>query len=368
MVRCPAMWCNARLFLISSSILLCLCVRAWSEESKALTRFGVTLTLTGDGAQFGEACKNALLMARDDINNAGGVGGKPLELVIEDFGNLDLKRAASAAHKLIAVDHVSVMMTNWSEDTEVIGPIANNARVLTMTLGAGGPGATRYSPNIFRATTSDSELALASVRELRAAGAVRACLLHSNTNYFHDISQEIRLEWEARGGVVAYAAELDFGTRDIASLITRVRRSDCDSVFVWAGPGLLAKVVRELKSQRVKGSRVIPWFGDVPEVLSSLKGDTEVTYLYRWTVQDRSFLDRYSQRFGMPAQRPAGNCYDGLTRLARAADKVGVDLTNLSRELLASPAAAGVTGQFIIHPNRERSGEVFERVIVTPRG
>jgi branched-chain amino acid transport system substrate-binding protein len=346
-----------------ATLVITLCARYVSAEA-ATTKFGVTLGLSGGSAPFSESCKNALTLATEDINASGGVTGKPLELIIEDFGNLDLKRAASAAQKLLTVDRVSVLLTNWSEDTEVIGPIAARARILTMTLGAGGPLATRYSPNLFRATTSDAELAIASARDLRNSGAKKACLITANTNYYQDITKEIVQGWESSGGVVSYAVEIDYDTRDVSSFVTRTKSSGCDAIFMWASPGSLAKLARELKNQKVRGARVIPWFGDAPEVLQELKGDAEQIHLYRWVMADKSFSARYAQRFGMQPMRPAGNCYDGLKRIAEAVNKVGSQQDALAHELLTAPPTTGVTGSFTILPSRERTGETYERMLV----
>lgn len=62
--------------------------------------------------------------------------------------------------------------------------------------------------------------------------------------------------------------------------------------------------------------------------------------------------------------RPAGNCYDGLTRIAKAVNKVGSQKDALTQELLTSPPTTGVTGPFTILPNRERTGESYERMLV----
>lgn len=346
-----------------ASVSLFLCAHYASAQS-ATTRFGVTLGLAGGSAPFSESCKNALVLATEDINAHGGVAGRPLELIIEDFGNLDLKRAASAAQKLLTVDRVSVLLTNWSEDTEVIGPIAARADVITMTLGAGGPLATRYAPNLFRATTSDAELAIASARDLRNHGARKACLITANTNYYQDITKEITQAWKSMGGAISYAVEIDYDTRDVSSFVTRTKSSGCDAIFMWASPGSLAKLARDLKNQKVKGARVIPWFGDAPEVLQELKGDSEQTHLYRWVLADGSFATKYADRFGAQPLRPAGNCYDGLKRIAEAVNKVGSQKDPLTRELLTAPATTGVTGPFTILSNRERTGEKYERLLV----
>src|SRR5271157_3547378 len=47
-------------------------------------KVGVVLPLTGDQAKFGEIERNSFLMALEEINKAGGINGRPIELLIED--------------------------------------------------------------------------------------------------------------------------------------------------------------------------------------------------------------------------------------------------------------------------------------------
>jgi branched-chain amino acid transport system substrate-binding protein len=324
--------------------------------------FGSTLTLAGGGAQFSEACRNAIELASSEVNSGGGINGAKLRVLIEDFGDLDLKRAVSAAHKLINVDRVSAILPNWSEDTEVIAPIADRAGIVAMTLGAGGPGAARYAPSLFRATTSDGELATAAARDYRAQGATRACVLHANTNYFQDIGRSLVETWLSSGGEVTFHEEIDYNEHNMSSLVTRLNKRGCDVVFVWTSPAQIGKSIRELRRQRVSAPRVLPWFADTPDVLNETKGDISSVELYRWVIKDMSFLERYKARFGVDARRPAGNCYDGVMRLASAARKVGTARDKLMQELLAGEDFSGVTGPFKVLPSRERTGEVYERV------
>lgn len=328
---------------------------------KEEVRFGATLSLSGGSAQFSESCRNAIELASADVNSGGGINGAKLRVLIEDFGDLDLKRAASAAHKLINADRVSAILPNWSEDTEVIAPIADRAGIVAMTLGAGGPGAARYAPSLFRATTSDGELAAAAARDYRTQGANRACVLHANTNYFQDIGKNLVDTWSSLGGVITFHEEVDYNEHNLSSLVTRMNRRGCDVIFVWTSPAQIAKTVRELRRQRIGTPRVLPWFADMPEVLNETKGDASSAELYRWILKDKSFIERYKVRFGIDARRPAGNCYDGVMRLAAAARKVGMTRDKLIQELLASEDFSGVTGPFRILPNRERTGEIYER-------
>ncbi len=320
-------------------------------------RFGATLALTGGAAPMAQACQRGAELAIQDINSEGGISGAKVELIVEDFQETNLTLAASAAQKLAGVDKVAVLFTNWSEDAEVVAPIAEAHGIISMTLGAGGPRAARFSDFSFRATTSDGELARLSVQAEHKAQATRGCIFTSDTGYYVDITKEIIAELERQKGTVAYKDSLPYGTTDVKATVTRARNAGCESLYVWTAPETMQALISELIRQKNKTRRVLPWFGDVPEVLELTRHDAAIYTLYKWQFKDRNFIKRYEEMFKSAFMRPAGNCYDGVRLIARIINEVGTDQSKIRKALLGTKDYVGVTGPFHILADRERTGE-----------
>jgi len=90
---------------------------------KSSYKIGVNLELTGPWAEVNKILKNAMLMEVERINAMGGIGGHPLELIIEDNG-FDLNRAAAN-------------MTKFSRNKEimaVLGPFEDNLQATTRAI------------------------------------------------------------------------------------------------------------------------------------------------------------------------------------------------------------------------------------------
>lgn len=88
-------------------------------------KVGVILPLTGKFAMFGEIENKSYLLAVHEINSAGGINGKEIELLIEDTaGKPDVGR--SAIHKLISQDKVIVVCGGFS--SSVTWAIATSAQ------------------------------------------------------------------------------------------------------------------------------------------------------------------------------------------------------------------------------------------------
>src|SRR4029079_18440176 len=81
-------------------------------DAHAPLKIGVLAPLSGPVAASGNYVRMGAEIARDWINARGGIGGRRLELVIED-NKSDPKEAASAAEKLIGRDKVPAIMGAW---------------------------------------------------------------------------------------------------------------------------------------------------------------------------------------------------------------------------------------------------------------
>ena len=97
-------------------------------------KIGLISPLTGQSAVYGEPSRNAAVLAAEEINQKGGILGKKVNLVIED-GKCDGTTTASATHKLIDIDHVSVILGgHCSTESLTIAPISQQAKVITVAL------------------------------------------------------------------------------------------------------------------------------------------------------------------------------------------------------------------------------------------
>ena len=90
-------------------------------------KLGFFMSVTGRDASFGEAALRGSRLAVDDLNAAGGIFGRPVELVVEDNRSLP-GESATAAKKLIARDKVIALIGECaSARTLEAAPIAQAA-------------------------------------------------------------------------------------------------------------------------------------------------------------------------------------------------------------------------------------------------
>ena len=104
-------------------------------RSKAQTlRLGVLTPLTGAGAFDGPRMLKAMQAVATEINAAGGVLGRQIELVVED-DETNPEAAVRAAHKLVDVDKVPVIMGTWaSAVTTAVAPVCWESKTFLTTV------------------------------------------------------------------------------------------------------------------------------------------------------------------------------------------------------------------------------------------
>ncbi len=107
-------------------------------QQKEPFRFGALMPTTGPEAGYGLDFVKTYEMAVKDINDNGGVAGRPLEMIVLDT-QAKPELAINAANKLIDVNKIAVIITAWSSVVKAVAPIANRTATLELNMGANSP-------------------------------------------------------------------------------------------------------------------------------------------------------------------------------------------------------------------------------------
>jgi ABC-type branched-subunit amino acid transport system substrate-binding protein len=79
-------------------------------------RIGAILPLSGPSARYGKWIQEGLELAREEVNAAGGIGGRPLQILYED-DQATPRLAATAMQKLATSDRVPVVFGSWASSS-----------------------------------------------------------------------------------------------------------------------------------------------------------------------------------------------------------------------------------------------------------
>ena len=112
------------------------------------------MPLSGDGASYGIMGQNVVNLRVEEINKAGGINGRNLEIIWED-GTCNPKDASMAAQKLINIDNVSIIFGGFcSGETLGAAPITEKKKVILFSGVSSSPEITNAGDFVCRTAQS----------------------------------------------------------------------------------------------------------------------------------------------------------------------------------------------------------------------
>jgi branched-chain amino acid transport system substrate-binding protein len=329
-------------------------------NSEGTIKIGFIAPLTGDAASYGLTEKNAVEIAVEEINSAGGINGKKLEVIFED-GKCSGKDASTAAQKLIDFDGVKAILGGaCSGETLAIAPIAEANKVVVISAYSSSPDVTKAGDFVFRTAPSDSEAGLFTA-EYAIKHYNKVGVISENTDYAQGLRKVFKEEFAKAGGELAGDEVFEQDSKDFRTQILKVKAEKPEAILLnpqtGISGGLLAKQVRELGIDLplignfvFSGNDALSGAGDALEGMvfidvAALKGE-----------KAQIFLEKYKVRFGhMESDYEAGSKYDDVYLIANAIKKVGYDGEAI-RDYLYSVKFSGTLGEYYFDENGDING------------
>ncbi len=235
---------------VGALFVLLLVTAACGDDSGETFKIGVMESVTGPGDTYGNVAVQAKQMAVDEINDAGGVNGKMLELVIED-SKCSAQDAIVAYNKLTDVDGVKIILgTSCSGAMLGAAPLAEADGVVLFSGLATNPDIANAGDYIFRTSMSDAQLGIDAGNVLWADGIRTLATINEETDYAEGVRRTSVDQFVKRGGQVTGEERYVSDATDFRTSITKLINGNPDALFVAsqseASGGTIVKQVREL--------------------------------------------------------------------------------------------------------------------------
>ncbi|MEK7063337.1 MAG: penicillin-binding protein activator [Patescibacteria group bacterium] len=322
-------------------------------------KIGVIAPLTGDAASYGESLRDVMLLAAEEINAAGGIEGRQVQLVIED-GKCNGKDAASAAQKLVSVDSVEVVIGGFcSSESLAAEPVTTASKVALFSAASSNPGLTNVSPYFARNYPSDSSQGtfLADIASDR--GYKKVAVIQEQTDYAAGVFGAFSTELTAKGGVVV-KEEFPSKHTDFRSLIAKLKAEKPDALFIIAQTQAAEKLLFAQLQQQAWNTPLL--INDViagdKEMLAEYAPFLEGALTAEFTVDPTNtkyqkflaaFVAKYSKEPTLLAY--AQTEYDAVYLVADAIREVGYDGTKIAAWLRTVKDWDGAVGKVTIGAN-----------------
>ena len=331
-----------RLLICCAALLLALALGACQPTPAGPPVFvGLIAPLSGGSAASGQAIQRGMLLAIEEVNRAGGVLGRPLQLVARDLQN-DPSAGVAALEELVAQYRIvavfggifSPVMLGQLETVHALRvPLINPWGSVTAITRNG------YEPNYaFRVSVSDADADEFLVRyALEVVGARRPGIVADTTAWGDSNVAGLTAGLGRRGTTPAGVERFDQGETNLTRQLGRLRAAGADALLMVANAPEGAATVRGLRTLDWRVPVVSHWgisggpFAELAGVENAEGVLTLQTFSFfgpRSPLAERvlrAYHDRFGTRHVEEVVAPVGvaHGYDGVQLLAAAIRQAG---------------------------------------------
>jgi branched-chain amino acid transport system substrate-binding protein len=325
-------------------------------------RVGVFMSTTGSTANFGISSVNGIKMAADEINAAGGINGKQVELLVQDDRS-DASEAATIVTKFVTQDQVNAVIGEVASSRSIAAaPIAQNAKIPMLTPSSTNPEVTKKGDFIFRSCFIDpyQGAAIAQFAAKTLGAKTAAIMVDRKNDYSTGLEKVITETFTRLGGKMVATQSYQEGDQDFNAQLTSLKGANPEVIFV---PGYYNDVGLIAKQARDKGITVPLIGGD--------GWDSEQLYKIGGTALNGSFftnhyspfdtapnvvkfVNDYKARYNTTPDALAATAYDAANIMFDAIKRSkSLSGTDIRDALAATNAFPGVTGTVTFNQQRD---------------
>lgn len=321
------------LIMLSSLLILALVLSSCAAGGADDTiKIGVIMPITGQIATFGEQSVNGVTLFVEELNAAGGINGRMVELIIED-DQANPALTTNAFKKLVSSDNVvAIVGALTSKCSLAIGSLAQQERIVMISPSSTNDTVTAAGNFVFRACYNDSFQGQVVAQFAKdSLEAVNAAILFDNSNdYSKGLTQNFKEKFISLGGTIIAEESYSTGDTDFSAQLTNIAGTNPDVIFLpdyYSTVSLIAKQVREL-------GITAPMLGaDGWEGITDNAGDEVLgSYYsnhYAPNADDpevQAFVEAYRARFdGVTPNALAALAYDSIHILTDAIARAGTE-------------------------------------------
>jgi len=322
--------------------------------------------ITGSQAEVGQDLINGIKMAVEEVNNAGGVLGRQIEVeVMDDMA--DPKEAVSVANKIVAMPDIVGLVGHMNSGTTkpatevyhqaglpVVMPVPTNPEITQ-----------RGFDNLFRIPPTDLAQGAAGAKfGLEKLGKKKFAIIHDKTDYGKPLADVVKETVQEKGGEVVAFEGITEGDKDFRAVLTKIKQTKPEVLFfggIYNEGGLIAKQAAELglkvqflSADGCYSDKFIELAGQAAEgaIMSFIAPPPKVS---KATEQ---FFTQFKDKYGeAKAFAPCG--YDAAKVLLQGIEKAGNTDKAALIKALHDPSFAydGVTGHITFAENGDNKND-----------
>jgi len=333
-----------------------------AEEAKEPYRIGAVVSLSGTYAGLGEPEKNTIEMEVARINDAGGVDGHPIEVIIEDDAT-DEAQAVSATSKLIEQDEVlAVIGATGTGQTMAMRTEIDRAGIPQVSMAGGTVITSDFHPLVFQTPWSNTLVVPYLYGYLQEQGITKIAAIADSGGFGKDGIAVLEANAADFGIEIVANEAFNAGDADMTAQLTKIKATDAEALVMWTAGAEAATVVKNADQLQLGiplyGSHgnarmeFIDGAGEAGEGFIFPAGKVLKPESYGEGTEGyevaTDFINRYTEEFGAAPSTFAGHAYDALYLIVEAMGRLdeGFTAEELAAEIEATDGFVGIGGTF----------------------
>ena len=322
-------------------------------------RIGVVDEISGPQAEAGVLVAHGVRLAVEEINAAGGILGRPLELIVEDNASTNPGTVLAYSKLVDQGKVVAVVGPLRSTQVQAASPTIAKAKVPAF-IGGSDPSLTRVNnPWIFRVRPSDvfssKVMAEYAVKVLKGT---KVAIVHSTDSFGAGGKNALVEGLKALGAEPVLIQGYTNNSQDFTAIVLTIKKSGADVLctYMTNSPdvGIFSKQLRQLGVG-------IPWVGSASlatETAIKLGGEalwgtyTVTDFVIDANAHSRAFAQKFRAKHGFNPDLYSGFAYGAVQLIKHAIEQAkGTDAEAMRQALLSTHGLQGVEGTYDFEPN-----------------
>ncbi len=314
-------------------------------------------TFSGLVADVGVANLNGAKLSVEEVNKAGGIEGRPLQLVSYDDTN-NPSTAVTLAQRAINSDGAQVLIGGTNAPTAMsIRGVSDQAKFVDVSPQAQNRELTQGMPWIFRVGTVDLYNGRALVALMMKLGYKKPALISDNTAFGQSGDKSLQEALTEKSIKWVTDQKHDAGAADMTAQVLAAKNAGGDVILCWsqgADAALIAKTKKQLGYDvPLMGLDSLMHASALPIASDAYEGAIAVSIVDTARPDVQAFFDTYQKTYGIPPATIYSPCQGhdavqilaaGLRKIAPIGDKVDQTKLKAALETVSYEGLTGPTG------------------------
>ncbi|GAA2437880.1 ABC transporter substrate-binding protein [Actinomadura vinacea] len=333
--------------------------------------FGVSAPMTGDSAEYGAIWKKAFDLALAEANQAGGIGGRKIQVDVQD-SQAAPRQAVTIAQKFASDDRIVAELGDFASPASMAASsIYERAKLTQFGITDSHPDFTKGGEYVWSNAQSQNDAAK-SQADLAHKHGKRHAVVYLDTDWGATVWKIYEKSAKANGDTITYSSGFIASSTDFRPTLIKARQSNPDMLVIigyYKDAALLTQQARSVGFEKLP--IVIANSAYSPQFLALGGTATEGVRLSTTFFADeprpevREFVKKWRGRYKETPDMFAAGAYDAINILIWAAKKHGATREGIHQGLLKGKDIPSVSyGPLTFGPDRRVAGARFLEVVV----